>query len=485
MRSRVHIREGHHAYDRYYDQQYREIRIVEQFPFGVPQIIAQDHKAYRACEINQLDFFASNDNKISEINNDTKILDVINIKDNSLNKMFDNIIKIYNEFLTSTKIYKDNKNIIESLIIQEATKNDFINLSSNKEENNNNEYEQNNMTIFERLEQLLYSYSKRNRFYKNDLNVFNGSKINYDLTQIEYILEKEYLYGKRPFKLEQRNFIFANEIFNGNKNNLIENLMIKYPQEEIKDNPINAEINKFFNDENKRKNDFERIHTSLQYLIIFLEGYNDNNFVEEVQININNYQKYNLYYLCKILRKKNYHVNELLSEFLKNYNDGFGINNLLFLYSKAEIKYFDFISEEISQNNNIIKENNKNIEDFFKEKNNELLINELVLLDGIKKYIMRYCVGDNQNKNEIMKKIDLKNILEKKSVWYNIDLNNEKIKNEINKLLELNEGDNLMKYALKKLFDSNKKIEKKKKDILEDDEGQSKRNRNRRRRMNY
>ena len=360
-------------------------------------------------EINQLDFFASNDNKISEINNDTKILDVINIKDNSLNKMFDNIIKIYNEFLTSTKIYKDNKNIIESLIIQEATKNDFINLSSNKEENNNNEYEQNNMTIFERLEQLLYSYSKRNRFYKNDLNVYNGSKINYDLTQIEYILEKEYLYGKRPFKLEQRNFIFANEIFNGNKNNLIENLMIKYPQEEIKDNPINAEINKFFNDENKNKNDFERIYISLQYLIIFLEGYNDNNFVEEVQININNYQKYNLYYLCKILRKKNYHVNELLSEFLKNYNDGFGINNLLFLYSKAEIKYFDFISEEISQNNNIIKENNKNVEDFFKEKNNELLINELVLLDGIKKYIMRYCVGDNQNKNEIMKKIDLKN----------------------------------------------------------------------------
>ena len=98
---------------------------------------------------------------------------------------------------------------------------------------------------------------------------------------------------------------------------------------------------------------------------------------------------------------------------------------------------------------------------------------------------MRYCVGDNQNKNEIMKKIDLKNILEKKSIWYNIDLNNEKIKNEINKLLELNEGDNLMKYAFKKLFGSNKKIEKKKKDILEDDEGQIKRNRNRRKRMNY
>jgi hypothetical protein len=305
------------------------------------------------------------------------------------------------------------------------------------------------------------------------------------LTQIEYILEKEYLYGKRPFKLEQRNFIFANEIFNGNKNNLIENLIIKYPQEEIKDNLLNAEINKFFNDETKNKNDFERIYISLQYLIIFLEGYNENNFVEEVQLNINNYRKYNLDYLCKILRKKNYHVNELLSEFLKNYNDGFGINNLLSLYSKAEIKYFDFISEEISKNNIIIQENIKNIEDFFKEKNNELLINELVLLNGIKKYIMRYCVGDNQNKNEILKKIDLKNILEKQSIWDNFDLNNEKIKNEINKLLELNEGDNIMKYIFKKLFGSKKSEQKKKRDIpLDDDEEEQlarRRKRNRRR----
>ena len=68
------------------------------------------------------------ENIINEINNTTKILDVINIKDNSVNKVFNNFIKIYNDFLTSTKIYKDNKNIIKSIIIQEATKNDFINL---------------------------------------------------------------------------------------------------------------------------------------------------------------------------------------------------------------------------------------------------------------------------------------------------------------------------------------------------------------------
>ena len=102
---------------------------------------------------------------------------------------------------------------------------------------------------------------------------------------------------------------------------------------------------------------------------------------------------------------------------------------------------------------------------------------------------MRYCLGDNQNKNEIIKNIDMKKILEEKSVWIFIDINDEKeemVKNEKNKLLELNEEDNLMKYVFKKLFGSNKKSEqKKKRDIpLDDDEEEQlarRRKRNRRR----
>ena len=148
------------------------------------------------------------------------------------------------------------------------------------------------------------------------------------------------------------------------------------------------------------------------------------------------------------------------------YSDGFGINNLLYLYEKAEIKYFDYIdyiSEEISKNNNIIQENIKNIEDYFKEKNDQLLIKEITFLDIVKKYIMRYCLGDNQNKNEIIKNIDMTKILEEKSVWIFIDINDEKeemVKNEKNQLLELNEENNLMKYVFKKLFGSNKKSER-------------------------
>ena len=442
-------------------------------------------------KINEINKHINLNNKIGEIKNDTKIIDIINIKDNSINKLFDDFIKIYNDFLTSTKIYKDNKKIIEPITIQEATKNDFIYLPVIKEKNNNDDYNPNEKTIYEHLNELLYLYSKRNRFYKNDLlNVSNGSKINYDFTQIENILEKEYLYGKKPFKTEQQTFIFSNEIFSNERNHLIEDLIEKYPQEEIKDNMFKAEIDKFFNDNNKTKNDFERIYINLQYLIIFVVNYKLN-FNEEININ-NQIKKYNLDYISKILRKKNYLINELLSEFFHNYSDTLGINNLLFLYEKAEIKYFDYKSEEISKNVNIInnQDNFEKIEEYLKTNNSGSLLNEIALLEGTKKYIMRYCMGDYQDKNEIMKKIDLNKIFEKKSIWTFVHCNNEKgdiFKDEINKLLKLNEdnNNNLMNYILKKLFVSNKIIEEK---VIKEDDDEDIKIRNRRRkrkRMEY
>ena len=101
---------------------------------------------------------------------------------------------------------------------------------------------------------------------------------------------------------------------------------------------------------------------------------------------------------------------------------------------------------------------------------------------------MRYCLGDNQNKNDIIKNIDMKKILEEKSVWIFIDIKDEKeemVKNEKNQLLELNEENNLMKYVFKKLFGSKKSEQKKKRDIpLDDDEEEQlarRRKRNRRR----
>ena len=99
-------------------------------------------------------------------------------------------------------------------------------------------------------------------------------------------------------------------------------------------------------------------------------------------------------------------------------------------------------------------------------------------------------MGDYQDKNEIMKKIDLNKIFEKKSIWTFVHCNNEKgdiFKDEINKLLKLNEdnNNNLMNYILKKLFVYNKIIEEK---VIKEDDDEDIKIRNRRRkrkRMEY
>ena len=422
-------------------------------------------------KINEINALENNKmNKISEINKNTKIIDIINIKNNSINKMFDNFIKIYNEFLTNTKIYKDNKNIIEPITIQEASKNDFIDFELNNNQNNENNLD-NKISIFDRLNELLYLYSERIRYHKNELNVNNNGKINYDFTQIENALEKEYLYGKRPFNLEQKNFIFLNEAFSNERNNIIEEFINKYTQEEITDEIIKSEFDKFINDENKSKNDLQKIYISLQYMIIFLVDCNIN-FREEENIlndaNDSNDKKFNfnLDYIVKILRKRNYQINDLLSDFLNNYKENIGISNLLYLYEKSEIKYFQYICNEIAKDIDI-KDNIDSITLYFNKNSNDLLLNEGILLDGIKKFIMRYCLGDNQEKIEVIKKVDLKNIFDKKCIWHFIlskkDQEN-KFKDEVNTLLNLDkEGNNLIKYLLKKLLASNIKLEEKSK----------------------
>ena len=87
--------------------------------------------------------------------------------------------------------------------MQNASKNDFYNLGQ----------DENNKSANDKLQEMICLYSKRNRYNKNVLNVYSGSKIIYDFNQIESILQKEYLYGKRPLKETQRTFIFSNEVF--------------------------------------------------------------------------------------------------------------------------------------------------------------------------------------------------------------------------------------------------------------------------------
>jgi hypothetical protein len=401
----------------------------------------------RINEINKLKSFC--DNKINEINSDTKISDFINIKDNSLNKLYQNIINIYNTFLMNTKIYKDNKNLIEPIFIQSASKNDYYIFNDE------------NTTAYDKLQEIICLYSKRNR-YKNDLlNVYNGSKINYDYNQIENILQKEYLYGKRPFKQMQKTFIFANDVFNEERDDLILKIKKKYPQVEINDEILQADINNYFNDENKSKDNFIKIYINLQYIMIYLTIYDNNNYDSA---------KISLEYIAKVIKKENYQLDDLLIDFLNQQSNKLFINNLLDLYEKAEIKCFEYLTEQIDINEkdkNISTEKESKIKEYFSD--SDLLLKEDIMINSIKKYILRYCIGSDIDNNNIFKNCDLEKLVNKEDIWNNKIYQDDKFKLEFEKLKELNdEENNIMKYFFKTLFkvktDKEKKEDKKEKE---------------------
>jgi hypothetical protein len=401
----------------------------------------------RINEINKLKSFC--DNKINEINSDTKISDFINIKDNSLNKFYQNIINIYNTFLMNTKIYKDNKNLIEPIFIQSASKNDYYIFNDE------------NTTAYDKLQEIICLYSKRNR-YKNDLlNVYNGSKINYDYNQIENILQKEYLYGKRPFKQMQKTFIFANDVFNEERDDLILKIKKKYPQVEISDEILQTDIDNYFNDENKSKDNFIKIYINLQYIMIYLTIYDNNNYDSA---------KIPLEYIAKVIKKENYQLDDLLIDFLNQQSNKLFINNLLYLYEKAEIKCFEYLTEQIDINEkdkNISTEKESKIKEYFSD--SDLLLKEDIMINSIKKYILRYCIGSDIDNNNIFKNCDLEKLVNKEDIWNNKIYQDDKFKVEFEKLKELNdEENNIMKYFFKTLFkvktDKEKKEDKKEKE---------------------
>ena len=403
----------------------------------------------RIKEINKLQSFSNN--KFKEISINTYISEVINIKDNSIYKFFNNIIEIYNKFLINTKIYKDNKNLIEPIILQNASKNDFYNLG--EDENNN--------SANDKLQEMICLYSKRNRYNKNVLNVYSGSKINYDFNQIESILQKEYLYGKRPLKETQRTFIFSNEVFSEERYDLIEKIKNKYPQVEITDEMLLKHIDVLLNDDKiKTKDNYIEIYTNIQYIMIYLTMYDNNNFESE---------KISLEYIAKILQRENYQINDLFMEFLNSWNNIIHINNLLFLYEKFELICFEYLTEKIKNeiNENIIKEKELKIIEFFKANNDALLLKEDIIINAIKKYILRYCIGNHTDRNDIIQKIEYGNIFNKEDIWGDKIYKNEKYKEEKEQLINLNDNENsLIKYFLNKIF-----IIKKEKNIENDIEG--------------
>ena len=289
-------------------------------------------------------------------------------------------------------------------------------------------------------------------------------------------LQKEYLYGKKPFDQNQKTLILANEVFSGERNDLIEKFKSKYPQRSIidKEGILINEVDRLLSDENKTKDIFQQIYINLQYMIIYLMIYDNDNYDSE---------KVTLKYISKIIKKSNYKMNENVSDFLDN--ETIYLNDLLYIYERAEIKYFDYVKDEISNEikiKNINEEANSKIKEYFK--NDKIILNEEIISNSIKRYTMRYCLGDYQNRNEIAKKISFEKIINRADLWNDEIFKNEKFKEEVNELMNMNNDDCLMNYFIKKIF--NKSSENKINVIKKDEEKKAKKpERRRNRKMKF
>ena len=369
-----------------------------------------------------------------KISQKSKISEVINVKENKIFKLYKIIINEYNKFLSNINIYKENKSRgnAESIIIQSASENDLVTFKTKSKKKGSNDI----ITAKERLNQIIYLYSKRHRLQDDLINVYDGGKIIYDYEFIENMLQKEFIFGKKNFSETQKTFIFSNNIFSGERKDILINLKKKYPQIEIKEK---KNIEEFFiiNNNKELKELVINIYYDFQYLIIYLMIYDKENYdCNNIKIN----------YIIKIIEKQNYKMSKYTHELMTKYDDFLYICHLISFYEIIELKVFEYLTNGIKEEmkgkmKDLMLNQKKEIENILEK--DEYKIG---LINGIKKYILRYCIGDNKNRNEVLEKLnnDFEDLFKK----IDILIGNEQIsKEKIEKLILINkQGKCVVKY---------------------------------------
>ena len=73
-----------------------------------------------------------------------------------------------------------------------------------------------------------------------------------------------------------------------------------------------------------------------------------------------------------------------------------------------------------------------------------ILLNRDLIIKGIKKYIVRYFLGDNIVNNPILKNIKIEDIFSIQDIWSKNIFTDKKFKDEKNKLISLNQKENCL-----------------------------------------
>ena len=365
-----------------------------------------------------------------KLNDDKKLNEIINLPNSSVNYVYKEIIKMYNQFLLKMKIKKKVVNIFDEVIIQEAKEEDYnINYATNNDKK---------LTIKEKLEELILLYSKRMRKINNELNVYDGGKIIYNFSVIEDKLEEQFIFGKKKFSEKQREFIFSSDIFK-QEANIIKEFERNYIQQKISEK--NKQEMKEYIENLKGRNE-ENVSNLFYELFLVFKYITQNKPI----IKFRNEKD-----LIKYFELKNFEFTQLnVAINTKNIlKDSLSLKSILHFYELVENEAFNNLTKGIKQKieNDKIKLDEdiiKNIDDCF-EKNK--IIKTDVIISAMKKYILR-----NININKDNYSFNLSD-LKLKDLWDMTIFGTNDFNEEFQKLIALDkEEKNVVIYLYSKIY---------------------------------
>ena len=277
---------------------------------------------------------------------------------------------------------------------------------------------------YKNFDDLVYTYTKRDIYYKNQINYRNYNKFKYDFAKIEEELGKLLLPEKCLFEdPDKLNFvIFLGEGFKDGQSKIFQDFNKKYPQEDLNEEEkkkISSDIQKIYDEDTDI---FMEFFGSMQLLLFYLSN---NVFIQDKDLKSIMEEKPNYLKLnekcVKFFINNDFKINQFMSIF-------FYIEHLIFeeLSTNLQTEYKEEINPETV--NNIKEQLNK------REENEIISWKELAA--AVRRFISRYLMIEKQN-TDMKENNMLKNHLTGKDLWRknfaNITNLEELINEKINK----------------------------------------------------
>ena len=327
----------------------------------------------------------------------------------------------------------------EEIEIQEASKEEIINIDDN---------------VYKHLNDYIFHSSMRDIFQENKIIYKNYNNIIYNFDYIEEELGKLILPGIKKFKVNTIKFItYLFEGFRGDNSSILVDYNTKYPSRKLTDDEKdsitellkNNNNNKFYND----------VFASLQILMneIVKENYNPDHLIYKIIEALPKFIILNQTLVKFFKDKYEYYMEEKV----------FTINSLVSIFEYFEALCWDDIKKDVLLDYKIelSNESKKYILNYFEEnKNEKALINKINFTSALRKLISRSIAGSRQE-IEIESKAKLKLYIDQYQLWDQEIVENASFQPEILKIVK----DDLLVghcWELFKLLDGDGILEKEK-----------------------